>query len=141
MLGANGIAWIGKDSFVENYGIFLDTIRQQHPNADIYVQSILPVTASKEQSDPQFANSKIQEYNAALLDMAQEKKYYYLNVAEAFADENGCLPEEASPTDGMHFGPKYYEVWFEYLKKHVANSDSITNDDAAEKESSSFPAA
>ena len=69
MLGANGIAWIGKDSFVENYGIFLDTIRQQHPNADIYVQSILPVTASKEQSDPQFANSKIQEYSAALLDM------------------------------------------------------------------------
>ena len=141
MLGANGIAWIGKDSFVENYGIFLDTIRQQHPNADIYVQSILPVTASKEQSDPQFANSKIQEYNAALLNMAQEKKYYYLNVAEAFADENGCLPEETSPTDGMHFGPKYYEVWFEYLKKHVANSDSITNDDAAEKGSSSFPAA
>ena len=105
------------------------------------MQSILPVTASKEQSDPQFANSKIQEYNAALLNMAQEKKYYYLNVAEAFADENGRLPEEASPTDGMHFGPKYYEVWFEYLKKHVANSDSITNDDAAEKGSSSFPAA
>ena len=81
MLGANGIAWIGKDSFVENYGIFLDTIRQQHPNADIYVQSILPVSASTEQSDPQFANSKIQEDNAALLNMAQEKKYYYLNVA------------------------------------------------------------
>ncbi|MDD3192600.1 MAG: GDSL-type esterase/lipase family protein [Oscillospiraceae bacterium] len=127
MLGANGIAWIGKESFVENYGAFLDTIRQQHPNADIYMQSILPVTASKEDSDPQFANSKIREYNAALLSMAQEKKYYYLNVAEAFADENGCLPEEASPTDGMHFGPKYYEVWFEYLKNHVANPDSVSD--------------
>lgn len=132
MLGANGIAWISKDNFVENYGIFLDTIRQQHPDADIYVQSILPVTASKEQSDPQFANSKIREYNAALLQMAQEKEYYYLDVAEAFADENGCLPEEASPTDGMHFGPKYYEVWFEYLKNHVANPDTIPDDAASE---------
>lgn len=131
MLGANGVAWIGKENFVKNYGVFLDTIRQQHPDADIYVQSILPVTASKEESDPRFANSKIREYNAALQDMAQEKKYYYLNVAEAFADENGCLPEEASPTDGMHFGPKYYEVWFEYLKNHVANPDSISDNDTS----------
>ncbi len=124
MLGANGIAWIGKESFVENYGVFLDAIRQTHPDADIYIQSILPVTASKEAEDSQYANSKIREYNAALLELAQEKKYYYLDVAEAFADENGCLPEEASPTDGMHFGPKYYEVWFEYLKQHVANPNT-----------------
>ncbi len=122
MLGANGIAWIGKESFVENYGVFLDAIRQTHPDADIYIQSILPVTAGKEAEDSQFANSKIREYNAALLQMAQEKKYYYLDVAEVFADENGCLPEEASPKDGIHFGPRYYEVWFEYLKEHVANS-------------------
>lgn len=142
MLGANGIAWIGKESFVENYGIFLDAIREQHPDADIYVQSILPVTASKEQTDPQFANSKIREYNDALLNMAQEKEYYYLNVAEAFADENGCLPEEASPTDGMHFGPKYYEVWFEYLKNHVANPDSISDNNISEPaETNSSPAA
>ena len=60
-----------------------------------------------------------------LQDMAEENNYYYLNVAEAFADENGCLPEEASPTDGMHFGPKYYEVWFDYLKNHVANPDEV----------------
>ena len=96
---ANGIAWIGKENFVENYGIFLDAIREQHPDADIYVQSILPVTASKEQTDPQFANSKIREYNDALLNMAQEKEYYYLNVAEAFADENGAyLKRQALPT-------------------------------------------
>ena len=74
--------------------------------------------------------------------MAQEKEYYYLNVAEAFADENGCLPEEASPTDGMHFGPKYYEVWFEYLKNHVANPDSISDNNISEPaETNSSPAA
>jgi len=125
MLGANGIAWIGKEHFIENYGIFLDSIRQAHPEADIYVQSILPVTAEKEAEDEKFANAKIRSYNAALQDMAEENNYYYLNVAEAFADENGCLPEAASPTDGMHFGPKYYELWFDYLKIHVANPDEI----------------
>ena len=125
MLGANGIAWIGKESFVKNYEIFLDSIRQAHPDADIYVQSILPVTAEKEKADDKYANSKIRSYNAALQEMAEENSYYYLNVSDAFADENGCLPEEASPTDGMHFGPKYYEVWFDYLKNHVANPDEV----------------
>ena len=34
-------------------------------------------------------------------------------------DENGMLPDEASPADGMHFGPDYYTKWFEYLKTHT----------------------
>lgn len=120
MLGANGIAWIGKDSFVKNYLAFLDEARLQHPGADIYVQSILPVTDAKQKAEPDITNAKITEYNEALKQMAAENEYYYLDVASVFADETGCLPDEASPTDGMHFGPKYYEVWFEYLKNHVA---------------------
>lgn len=130
MLGANGIGWIGKESFIKNYGIFLDAIRESHPDADIYVQSILPVTASKEKGDEKFANSKIRDYNAALQQLAEEKQMYYLNVAEALEDENGCLPEEASPTDGMHFGPKYYEIWFEYLKQHVADGKTAAEANA-----------
>lgn len=119
MLGANGIAWIGKDSFVKNYGDFVDVLKEQHPEAIIYVQSILPVTKSKQDGDSRYANSKIDEYNLALQEMAKDKQVYYLNVAEALKDEEGNLPEEASPVDGMHFGPKYYEKWFEYLKLHT----------------------
>ena len=38
-------------------------------------------------------NAKIDETNAAILQMAQEKQvYYYLSVAEAFKDETGGLP-------------------------------------------------
>ena len=48
-----------------------------------------------------------------------EKEVYYLNVAECMKDENGMLPDEASPADGMHFGPDYYSKWFEYLKRHT----------------------
>ncbi len=121
MLGANGIAWIGKESFVENYGAFLDALREQHPDADIFVESILPVTAQYETENEQITNAKIREYNQALLAMAQQKEYYYLDVESVFADENGCLPDEASPTDGMHFGPKYYEMWFDYLKCHAVD--------------------
>ncbi|MDD2955794.1 MAG: GDSL-type esterase/lipase family protein [Oscillospiraceae bacterium] len=120
MLGANGIAWIERDPFISSYEAFIDQVKEQHPDAVIYIQSILPVTKSKQDGDERYANSKIDSYNAAIQKMAEQKQVYYLNVAEAFKDEEGNLPEEASPVDGMHFGPKYYEKWFEYLKIHTA---------------------
>ena len=40
-------------------------------------------------------------------DSSKEKGVYFVNVAEALKNDRGELPEEASPTDGMHFGPEY----------------------------------
>ena len=126
MQGANGVAFINQDKFIEYYGQLLDEIKKIHPNATIYVQSILPVTAAKS-SDPLYANDKIDSYNQALLELTREKQVYYLNVAEAFKDENGNLPDEASPKDGMHFGADYYTKWFDYLKTHTV--EGCTNED------------
>ena len=45
---------------------------------------------------------------------------YYLNVAEVFKDADGCLPNSASPKDGIHFGSSWYRTWFDYLRTHGA---------------------
>lgn len=119
MLGSNGVAFIGKDKLIELYGEFVDNLKSAHPDSDIYLQSILPVTHAKEAEDDRYANSKIDEYNAAILQMAGEKKVYYVNVAEAIKDENGCLPADVG-ADGMHFGPSTYNVWLDYLREHYA---------------------
>ena len=58
-------------------------------------------------------------YNKLLLDLANEKGCYYLDVHSALMDENGVLPEAASP-DGIHLNAPYYKNWFNYLKTHVA---------------------
>ena len=44
-------------------------------------------------------------FNEALLTLCKEKEVYFVNVAECMKDENGMLPDEASPADGMHLGP------------------------------------
>ncbi len=118
MMGANGVAFIGKDKMMGYYGEFIDKVKAQHPESIVYVQSILPVTAEKSK-DERYSNERITEYNLALMALAKEKQVYYLNVAEAFQDETGALPTEASPKDGMHFGPEYYMKWFDYLKTHT----------------------
>lgn len=124
MLGSNGVEFIGKETMMELYGEFIDAVKAQHPDSIIYLQSILPVTQAKEAASPDLSNDKIDEYNAAIMELAGEKEAYYLNVAESFKDETGALPDEASPNDGMHFGVSHYEVWMDYLKCHAVEATS-----------------
>ena len=124
MLGSNGVEFIGKETMMELYGEFIDAVKAQHPDSIIYLQSILPVTQAKEAASPELSNDKIDEYNAAIMELAGEKESYYLNVAESFKDETGALPDEASPNDGMHFGVSHYEIWMDYLKCHAVEISS-----------------
>ena len=51
-----------------------------------------------------------------------ENSVYFLNVAEAFKDENGNLIAQycSDPTKmGMHFTYEGTKVWVDYLKTHV----------------------
>lgn len=120
MLGGNEVRDQQKETFIKRYSAFIDDIKTLQPDALIYVQSILPVTA---QNNYQMDNSRIDTFNEALAELCKEKEVYYLNVAECMKDESGMLPDAASPADGMHFGPDYYNKWFEYLKTHVITID------------------
>lgn len=119
MLGSNGFFWMDKDTFMKYYAEFINEVKAQHPDAIIYIQSIMPVTKEKEESDPRFANSIINEFNADIIKMCEELGVYYLDCASAVAGEDGALPEEASPSDGMHFTATYYRNWMDYLREHT----------------------
>lgn len=118
MLGANGVAFLNFDSIIEWYGELIDALQQDHPDATIYVQSILPVTRGKETEQENLTNERIRELNGMIADLAAEKGCYYLNVAEAIADEGGYLPDDLS-ADGMHFGVSTYNLWIDYLLCHT----------------------
>lgn len=118
MLGANELGWVYTDVFTEKYGQIIDLIRQVNPQAVIYVQSILPVTQAKSESDAVYNNTNISRFNELLKTLAQEKNVNYLNVGEAVAAEGGALCDEAA-TDGVHLNKPYCEKWLEYLKSHT----------------------
>lgn len=118
MLGSNGVAFLNFDDIIGWYGELIDALQADHPDAEIYVQSILPVTADKHLEQELLTNERITELNGMIAEMAAEKGCFYLNVSEAVADENGCLPDELS-ADGMHFGVSTYRVWLDYLLTHT----------------------
>ena len=143
MLGSNGIAWMSKQTIVDYYTQLLESIKAAAPDSLIYVQSILPVTASKSQ-DERYSNAKICDYNKALEKMAKDQNVYYLDVSQALKNEEGVLPQEASPSDGMHMTAPYYQKWVDYLLAHTvedpANPKETEEDKPEEKESETEPA-
>ena len=124
MLGANGVGGLTAEQTVSYYSDFIDLVKSQHPDAIIYVQSILPINEAKfaQKYNGAMTNALIDETNEAILKMTQEKQVYYLNVAEAFKDETGGLPAEDTP-DGLHFGTESYTKWFDYLKTHTVTEE------------------
>lgn len=122
MLGINeNIVPDYKDTFIKSYSGLIDTIKSSNPDAVIYIQSILPVSASRD-ADGRITNAVINSYNDGLYDLSLEKEVFYLDINGALIDENGQLPEKAS-TDGIHFKKEYYLKWADYLKTHAVKLD------------------
>lgn len=123
MLGANAL-WMDEESFIGGYRDFIGNVKAQYPDAVIYIQSILPVTDDAYLTYSTADNEVISRFNKRLLELAKSTGVYYLDIAQALMDETGALPKEASPLDGMHLTPEYYEKWFDYLKTHVVEEKS-----------------
>ncbi len=118
MLGMNELGWVYESVYADYYAQIIDIIRETHPDAVIYVQSILPVSQWKDGSNEVYTNANVVRLQKALCEICEEKGVYYLNVAEAVQDENGFLPGDATP-DGMHLTAEYCKIWMEYLRTHT----------------------
>ncbi len=129
MIGSNGIGWLTNEYMTTLYSNWLNKLRSEIPDCVIYVQSILPITKKlsdfNENQQNTLTNEKIEKYNNEILNMCKNQHFFYLNIAEAFKDQDGNLPDEASPIDGMHINANYYNIWLNYIKSHTIDSSSI----------------
>ena len=116
-LGINELGWAYSSVFIKKYGEVVDNLKSLQPNATIYVEAILPVTKKKSDGDKIYNNAKIDEYNALIEQMAQEKGVRFLNSNEALGTDNGALPAEAA-TDGVHLTASYCKKWLAYIQAH-----------------------
>lgn len=121
--GINEIGWNSTDSFIKSYTSLVELIGEKLPDADIFIQAILPMTKSAAESERYSAmggNRKIAEYNERLYKLCEEKGLYYINLSEIFADENGNLSITDSG-DGIHLGVASSRAWADYLRTHTVS--------------------
>lgn len=122
MLGINErLSLEYKDAFVQKYGALIDVVRESNPDALIYIQSMLPVSASRDEGG-RVTNTVINAFNEGLYKLAYEKHVFYLDINKTLKDENGQLPEEAA-RDGIHFHKEYYLKWLDFLRSHAVRTE------------------
>ncbi len=117
MLGINELGY-SADAYREKYEALTDAVTQLQPDADIYIEALIPVTASKSASSPIYNNANIQAFNEKLADLCEQKGFYYVDTYTAFAGEDGALPD-ADSWDGVHLTADGCAVWLDYLRTHT----------------------
>lgn len=115
MLGINELGWAYDSVFISKYENLLDHVRSCMPDAKIIVQSIIPVTAAKSQSDEIYNNENIARYNGLIREMCAKKGITFADLVPYFTGADGSLPEEAA-FDGIHLQKSYCERWLDVLK-------------------------
>lgn len=123
LFGANSLKTLSVENFVIYYGKMLDWLKTVcRPDAQIYIQSVTPVTAAYEASDARYSQANLYAVNNALAQMAYERGLYFVDLTEVLAGDDGyTLPEYSAP-DGIHLQGAGYRAWLDYLSGHTAYS-------------------
>lgn len=120
-MGINELGMYNDKGYHDHYAAFVDNIRAQQPQADIYIQLLIPVNAQKcaEKGMASYiTNDQIAVYNDLLRQVAQEKQVFLVDPAQELTDETGQPPYDAV-ADGVHFKREPYQQWLDYLKRHT----------------------
>ena len=116
MIGINDLIWGESDEeILTNYKEIVRRLKQEHPNTQIVVQSILPhggEESSWESRDKLAAlpSERIQKMNDSLKAIAAENQAYYLDLYPIFVTGDGTLRPDLT-TDGLHLNRQGYLVW------------------------------
>ena len=121
MLGINELGYDVTQTF-EKYASFVNFLQTMQPDAIIYVEANLHVTAQRSDSDKTFNNANINAFNQKIATLADHRTIYYLDINELFDDANGNLGTQYS-NDNAHPLGKYYAVWCDWLMEHAVVRD------------------
>lgn len=120
-VGINELGTGNTSYFADHYKTLLEAIRNYQPDAVIFIQSIMAVSAEKSDGDAIYNNININDKNAAIARFSDGKKIFYLNINEFFTDQSytphsGALRSDITG-DQVHIYGRYYAEWADALLK------------------------
>ena len=117
--GTNNTAW-DAETFVESYRSAIEAIRAEYEYADIIIAAVHPVAKSR--SYPSITMQRIDEFNKALVDLAEELDCSFLNSTEALKGSDGYAKAEYMETDGIHLNKTGMAAYMEYVRTHASDA-------------------
>ncbi|MBP0019947.1 MAG: hypothetical protein J7647_20640 [Cyanobacteria bacterium SBLK] len=105
MAGTNDLRQGKSDIIIlNNIQAIVRRLKQNHPQGEIVVQSILPTRNAA------ISNDRIRRLNRNIAAIAYREGSVFLDVHSVLADNRGELRSELT-TDGIHLSDRGYEVW------------------------------
>lgn len=121
MLGTNDNSMSTED-FIGNYTALVQAIQASYPYTDIIVNTVPPVP-SNHSNYPNMDQTRIDDFNMALLTMCEQLGVKFLNSAEALKDANGYGNADYYQSGDIHLKPAGLKVLLKYLRTHAYESE------------------
>lgn len=113
--GINSLTDENGEVCIEQYRELIEAVHEAVPNAELYVQSILPVTV--EYQEHTASNESIANFNAEIEKLADEYGITYINIYDLYA-VNGALDPELT-IEGVHLVTEAYDRWYDEIRPYV----------------------
>ncbi len=118
MIGINEMGRGTVETFTEKYREVVAHLQELQPEAIIYIQGIIKVTAERSGQGDYINNEGIEARNAELAKLADNNSIFYLDVNPFICDETGGMVDSYT-FDGVHLKAKYIQIWKDYLKENA----------------------
>lgn len=115
MGGINGLTDFNVDKCISEYEALLNAIEDALPEAQIYIQSVLPISFGKELSVCH--NSTIKDFNNRLATIAKDREIIFIDLFVLY-EKDGEMNSELTK-DGIHLWPEAYELWADAIADYV----------------------
>ena len=113
--GINSLHNNSVDALAERYETMLVSLMEDNPGAQVFVQSVLPISNSSQTGER--TNENIVKLNAALEEIAEKHGATYVDIYSAYALNGEMNPEYT--VDGVHLKEAYQYLWLDVLAGYI----------------------
>lgn len=118
--GINRLIDMSNDDFQNKYETLVDTIVKQNPEAEVYLQSLLPVNTEMELG-ARYAGyiEKIKDVNEIIHRISKDRRLEFIDLYSVY-QVNNSLPSKYT-RDGIHLKSDAYYKWAELITPYLTN--------------------
>ena len=107
--------------FISNYTALVQAIQESYPYTDIIVNTVPPVPANHA-NYPNMDQTKIDDFNMALLNMCEQLGLKFLNTAETLKGDDGYGKADYYTSGDIHLKSAGLKAALNYLRTHACET-------------------
>lgn len=126
LIGINEIRYNDFETWGEEFDAMVDEILEKHPDDSLYLILNYQPRGLSNISDSDLWKH-VEEENAYLKRIAEEKHVYYIDISDKMADEDGLIMKDLV-WDGLHFNSQGAIRFADYLATHIVRKDNYVKE-------------